>query len=300
MARTDRDAGPARDGALHAVRRLAIATSLSDDVNLDPDAELLLEALSDVGVDGSMCVWDDRAVNWNDFDLTVIRSTWDYTRDREGFLSWAGAIERLLNPFPIIEYSTDKHYLIDLERRSHRVVPSTFCDVGEEPAFPDGAFVVKPTVGAGSIDADKYTSADHGRALEHVAQLHATNRDAMIQPYVASIDDDGERALVFIDGTFSHAMTKGAMLTTPADDRDALFRREQMSVASAEPDAVAFAEAVLGEDFFRGILYGRVDLVKMADGWAIMELELVEPSLFLAYDEDAPRRLAAAIRARLD
>jgi hypothetical protein len=94
-------------------------------------------------------------------------------------------------------------------------------------------------------------------------------------------------------------MTKGAMLTTPADDRDALFRREQMSLATAEPDAVAFAEAVLREELFRGALYGRVDLVKMDEGWAIMELELVEPSLFLAYDEDAPRKLAEAIRARL-
>jgi glutathione synthase/RimK-type ligase-like ATP-grasp enzyme len=171
--------------------------------------------------------------------------------------------------------------------------------VGEDPQFPEGAFVVKPTVGAGSIDADKYSRDDHGRALEHVRGLHASGRDAMIQPYVTSIDDDGERALVFIDGSFSHAMTKGAMLNTAADDRDALFRREQMSVALAEPDAVAFAESVLHDEPFRGLLYGRVDLVKMSEGWAIMELELVEPSLFLAYDERAPRRLAEAIRARL-
>jgi len=246
-----------------------------------------------------MCVWDDRSIAWNDFELTVIRSTWDYTRDRAGFLEWARGIERLLNPYPIIEYSTDKHYLRDLERRSHRVVPSTFCDVGEEPEFPDGAFVVKPTVGAGSIDADRYTRGDLGRARAHVERLHANGRDAMIQPYVASIDDDGERALVFIDGRFSHAMTKGAMLNTVADERDALFRREQMSVATPEPDAVAFAEALLSEELFRGILYGRVDLVKMADGWAVMELELVEPSLFLAYDSAAPRRMAEAISSRL-
>ena len=282
------------------MRRIAIATSLSDDVNLDPDAELLLDALRDVNIEGSMYVWNDRAINWNDFELTVIRSTWDYTHDREGYLAWARAIDRLLNPYPIIEYSTDKHYLSDLERRSHRIVPSTFCDVGERPEFPDGAFVVKPTVGAGSIDADKYTRDDHERALEHVRRLHASGRDAMIQPYVSSIDDDGERALVFIDGTFSHAMTKGAMLNTAADDRDALFRREQMSVATAEPDAVAFAESVLNEEAFRGILYGRVDLVKMSEGWAIMELELVEPSLFLAYDDRAAHRLAEAIRDRLD
>jgi O-ureido-D-serine cyclo-ligase len=279
--------------------RIAIATSTSDDVNLDPDAELLLDALAYVGVEGSMCVWDDWAINWADFELTVIRSTWDYTRDRARYLTWARGIERLLNPYPIIEYSTDKHYLKDLAARSHRIVPSTFCDVGEVPVFPPSDFVVKPTVGAGSIDADKYASDEHERATAHVRRLHTSGRDAMIQPYVSSIDDDGERALVFIDGQFSHAMTKGAMLNTASDDRDALFRREQMSVASAESDAVAFAEAVLAEESFRGILYARVDLVKMAEGWAIMELELVEPSLFLAYDDRAPRQLAEAIRARL-
>jgi glutathione synthase/RimK-type ligase-like ATP-grasp enzyme len=281
------------------VRRIAIATSTSDVVNRDPDAELLLDALTAVGVEGSMCVWDDPTIDWAQYELTVIRSTWDYTRDIERYLSWARGIERLLNPFPIIEYSNDKHYLADLAARSHRIVPSTFCDVGEVPVFPIGRFVVKPTVGAGSIDAEKYASDDHERASAHVRRLHASGRDAMIQPYVSSVDRDGERALVFIDGRFSHAMTKGAMLNTAADDRDVLFRRRQMSVASAETDAVAFAEAVLDEERFLGILYARVDLVRMSAGWAIMELELVEPSLFLAYHEAAPRRLAHAIRERL-
>jgi glutathione synthase/RimK-type ligase-like ATP-grasp enzyme len=172
--------------------------------------------------------------------------------------------------------------------------------VGEDAVFPDGPFVVKPTVGRGAIGAEKYAPGEYERALAHVRQLHASGCDVMIQPYISSIDHDGERAVVFIDGSFSHAMTKAAMLNTPAAARDAAFRRRQMSLAEAEPDAVAFAEAVMSEETFRGILYGRVDLVRMPEGWAIMELELVEPSLFLAYDERAPRRLAEAIRVRLD
>jgi len=281
------------------VRRIAIATALSDEVDFDPDGQTLLDALADVGLEGTMCVWNDRSIDWSDFELTVIRSTWDYTHDRGGFLTWARSVARLLNPYPVIEYSTDKHYLADLAARSHRIVPSTFCDVGAEPVFPEGGFVVKPAVGAGSIDAEKYGPDEHDAALAHVRRLHASGRDAMIQPYVSSIDHDGERALVFIDGDFSHAMTKGAMLNTAADDRDALFRLEQMSLADAEPDAVAFAEAVLNEEPFRELLYARVDLVRVSDGWAVMELELVEPSLFLTYDERAARRLAEAIRARL-
>ena len=281
------------------MRRVAIATTTSDEVDFDPDAQCLLGALSGVGVEGSMCVWNDPSVDWADYELTVIRSTWDYTQDLAGFLNWARGVEHLHNPYPIIEYSSDKHYLGDLAARSHRIVPTTFCDIGAQPVFPDGGFVVKPTVGAGSIDAEKYDSDEHDLAISHVQRLHASGRDAMIQPYVSSIDQDGERALVFIDGEFSHAMTKGAMLNTAADDRDALFRQEQMSFANAESDAVTFAEAVLSEAFFRGILYARADLVRVPEGWAIMELELVEPSLFLTYDDQAPRRLAAAIRSRL-
>jgi glutathione synthase/RimK-type ligase-like ATP-grasp enzyme len=282
------------------VRRVAIATCASDDVNFDPDGQILIGALAEVDVDASMCVWDDDSVVWSDFDLTVIRSTWDYTDDLTAYLGWARGIERILNPVAIIEYSTDKHYLADLARRSHRIVPTTFCDVGAEPTFPDGPFVVKPTVGRGSIDAERFARDDHERAIAHVSRLHASGRDMMIQPYVTSVDRDGERALVFIDGRYSHAMTKAAMLNTAAEERDMSFRRQQMSVAVGEPDAVAFAEAVMDEDTFRGILYGRVDLVRMDDGWAIMELELVEPNLFLAYDDLALRRMAEAIRARLD
>ena len=282
------------------MRRVAIATSLNDDLNFDPDAQLLIDALADAGVRGSMCVWDDPTLDWASFDLTVIRSTWGYWRDLDAFLAWSRGVPRLWNPYPIVEYSTDKHYLADLAKRSIRVVATTFCDVGETPTFPESRFVVKPTVGGGSIDAAKYGPDDVEEATAHVAALHQSGRDAMIQPYVTSIDKDGERALVFIDGVFSHAITKGAMLNTAPDQRDALFRRQQVSKAVAEDDAVTFASALLHDEPFRDTLYARVDLVRTPEGWAVMELEMVEPWLFLAYDDDAPRRLAEAIRARLD
>jgi glutathione synthase/RimK-type ligase-like ATP-grasp enzyme len=171
--------------------------------------------------------------------------------------------------------------------------------VGETPDFPDGGFVVKPTVGAGSIDADKYDAEEHARAATHVARLHASGRDAMIQPYIASIDEVGERGLVFIDGRFSHAIRKNAMLHVDQVDRHSLFRAEQLTLVDAEPDALAFAENLMAEPLFNGLLYGRVDVVKVPEGWAVMELELVEPSLFLSYRSEAASELASAISDRL-
>jgi glutathione synthase/RimK-type ligase-like ATP-grasp enzyme len=283
------------------VRRVAVATSAGDDFDeeIDPDAQLLLHALRDVDIDGQLCVWDDATVTWSDYEMVVIRSTWDYTKDRASYLEWARALPTLFNPYSIIEYSTDKHYLDDLAARGYRIIPTSFCDVGASPDFPDSNFVVKPTVGAGSMDADKYDAGEHDAAAAHVARLHDSGRDAMIQPYVASIDEVGERGLVFIDGEFSHAIRKNAMLHVDQLDRHSLFRLEQLTLADAEPDAVTFATSLMAEPLFDGLLYGRVDLVQLPEGWAVMELELVEPSLFLSYRAEAAAELASAIRARL-
>jgi glutathione synthase/RimK-type ligase-like ATP-grasp enzyme len=279
------------------MNRVAIATCLGSDV--DEDGPFLMDALAEAGVHAELCVWDNPSVDWNSFDLVVIRSTWDYTSRRKEFLAWAKSIKHLANPYAVIEYSTDKHYLADLEHHGLRIIPSHFCDVGKKPRFFDGDFVVKPCVGAGSMDATRYTKDDHAAALEHVKQLHSVGRDALIQPYIESVDSLGERALIFIDGAFSHALTKGAMLNVTQLDRHRLFRVDQMSHAEAEPEAVAYAEHVLTVKGFTHLLYGRVDLVQTPEGWAIMELELVEPSLFLTYNDDAATRIANAVKARL-
>jgi glutathione synthase/RimK-type ligase-like ATP-grasp enzyme len=279
---------------------VSVAIATCRVVDIDPDAPLLLAALAAQGVHGELAAWDDERVDWSSYDLVVIRSTWDYTARRDQFLAWAKALARLENPYPVLEYSSDKHYLADLIARGHRVVPSTFVDVGREAAFPDGDFVVKPCVGAGSMDAERYGAGEHEAALRHVALLHERGRDALVQPYVSSVDEQGERGLVFVDGQFGHAMTKNAMLNTPAPDRHHLFRHEQMSKVDVDPEALRLATDVLADLGFDHLLYARVDLVADDEGWLLMELELVEPSLYLSYDEGTARHLAAAIKRRVD
>lgn len=276
--------------------RVAIATCAGD--NVDVDAPILLAALDRIGVAATLCVWDDPAVQWDDFALVVIRSTWDYAPRRDAFLAWARTLHHVANPYEVLAYSTDKHYLADVSAQGFAVVPTTFCEIGETPTFPSGDFVVKPAIGAGSLDAARYGDADHDRARAHVADLHARGRSVLVQPYVASVDTRGEHALIYIDGTWTHAMGKGPMLNTPADERDALFRREQMTRQDADPDAVALATALLAT-IEADLLYARVDLVWAPSGWQLMELELVEPSLFLTFHPAAGDRLAAAIAARL-
>jgi glutathione synthase/RimK-type ligase-like ATP-grasp enzyme len=275
--------------------RVAIATCRGD--NVDVDSPVLLAALERAGVDAELCIWDDVSVDWESYDLTVLRSTWDYARQRDRFLAWARQRTNLLNRYDIVEYSSDKHYLADLTAKGFNTVPSSFCEVGEIPQFPSGDFVVKPAVGAGSIDAERYRRGAFEAASAHVARLHEAGRSVLIQPYVATVDYFGEHAVIFIDGQYSHAMNKGAMLNTPADDRDALFRREQMQRDVDEPEALAIAEQLLAD--FGDLLYARVDFVAAPSGWQVMELELVEPSLFLTFEPSAADRLAEGIRRRV-
>jgi glutathione synthase/RimK-type ligase-like ATP-grasp enzyme len=278
------------------VSRLAIVTCEGAS---DPDNPVLFRALAAAGLEASLVSWDDPSVHWDGFDLVVVRSTWNYPSRRDDFLAWTRTIPHLLNPADVIEYSSDKHYLTDLESRGLRIIPSHICDVGEEPEFFDVDFVVKPCVGAGSLSVERYRPDETQRARDHVAALHEAGRDVIIQPYINSVDTLGERAIIFVDGAYSHAMTKGPMLNVPASERDFLYRREQMSAAVGERDAIEYANDVLSTLGYSDLLYARVDLVATIQGWLVMELEMIEPALFLTFNEAAGDALAAGILRRL-
>jgi glutathione synthase/RimK-type ligase-like ATP-grasp enzyme len=278
------------------VSRIAVVTCEGAD---DPDNPILFRALGAAHLEATLVTWDDPSVRWDDFDLVVVRSAWDYPMRRDEFLAWTRTVPNLVNPPDVIEYSSDKHYLADLESRGLRIIPSHFCDVGEEPKFFDVDFVVKPCVGAGSLHVERYRPDETERARDHVVALHTAGRDVLIQPYIDSVDTLGERAIIFVDGKYSHAMTKRAMLNVPAAKRDFLYRRQQMSLVEGERDAVEYGTQVLSALGYSSLLYARVDLVATIQGWLVMELEMVEPSLFLTFNEPAADALAAGIIRRL-
>ena len=286
--------------------RVALATShfalpgaaASVTSHLDEDMPVLVAELARLGVEARAEVWDDAEVDWESYDLVVIRSTWGYADRYPDFLAWAHARARLVNPYTVVEYSSDKHYLGDLAARGFPVIETTYCEVGDRPEFPEGDVVVKPAVGAGSIDAERFTADQREGARAHVARLHASGRCAVIQPYVAAIDQEGERGLVFLDGEFSHALVKRAHLRVAAHERDGAFRNRQTLAVTADADAIDVARELLSGRF-ADLTYGRVDLVETSEGWQLMELELVEPALYLSFDEGAAERAARAIARRI-
>ncbi|MEV6524379.1 hypothetical protein AB0M43_20695 [Longispora sp. NPDC051575] len=271
---------------------LATCSAMPD---LDEEEPLVLGPLAELGVRAVPAVWDDPAVDWSAFDLTVLRTTWDYAPRREEFLAWTRAVPRLLNPAATVEANTDKRYLAALDVP---VVPTVFLAPGEAFTAPGGEYVLKPTVSAGSLDTGRYGPADDALAAAHVARLHAAGRTVMLQPYLTAVDDAGETALLYFNGEYSHAIRKGPMLTGPDLGTEGLFKGENIT-----PRVPSGAERALGDALVASLdapLYARVDLIPGPDGSPLLvELELVEPSLFLGHDPGAPARFARAIAARL-
>ncbi|UQX90182.1 hypothetical protein M6D93_09325 [Jatrophihabitans telluris] len=266
----------------------------------------LIAALTERGLEVSVASWSDPTVDWDDFDLTVIRSTWDYTARREDFLSWLRRVPNLHNPASVVVPNTDKRYLAELIAAGLPVVPTTFADPGEPVTFPTvGQFVVKPSVGAGSRGAGRFDASGPGeldRAAAHAAALHAEGRTVLVQPYLSAVDTEGETAQIFIDGTFSHAIRKGRMLAEGAGfaaDAPGLFIEENISArVPGEQERIAADRILAHLAASRPLLYARIDLLPGPDGPLLVEAELTEPSLFFEFAPEAADVMADVIVAR--
>ncbi|OIJ66249.1 ATP-grasp domain-containing protein [Streptomyces mangrovisoli] len=271
--------------------RIALATfDPSPEPHPDRDLPVLVEALRTAGADAVAVPWDDPATDWGAFDLVLIRSTWDYTERPAEFTAWArrvAAVTRLANPADVVRWNTDKRYLGDLAAAGVPTVPTRYLAPGDAADLPDGPeFVVKPATGAGARLAARYRPGlpgERDRAAAHVARMHDAGLVAMVQPYMAGIDAEGERAVQFLGGRLLHASRKRAVLEPGiAYDADKVAH-PGLEVWTPTPRELAVAEAALaavpgGSE----LLYARVDLVTGDDGLPrVMELELVEPNLFL-------------------
>ncbi|MDY7101469.1 MAG: hypothetical protein S0880_09810 [Actinomycetota bacterium] len=282
---------------------IALVTAVSAR-SLDVDLPPLVEALDELGIEGEPVAWDDPAVDWDRFRLAVIRSTWDYARDPAGFLAWltdAADATEVLNPPAMVRWNLDKRYLAELATDGVAAVPTVFVDDRAQLTFPPVDFVVKPAISAGSIDSARYTPSEEAAATAHAERLLAQQRVVMVQPYVTGIDEGGETDLVYVDGTFSHALRKDAILGSEPVIVDGLYAAETITVVepSAAQRALADATVAAVTERFTTPLYARVDLVPGGDGSPlVMEIELIEPSLFHQQAPGSATTLAEAIAAR--
>jgi O-ureido-D-serine cyclo-ligase len=276
--------------------------------NLDYDQAPLERALREAGAEVHIADWDDAAVDWQAFEVAVLRSTWDYTTRLDEFRAWlarASAHTRLVNSEPVVRWNIDKHYPQDLARAGAPIIPSRFVEPGQDARVgvammltmtSAAEIVVKPAVGAGSKDAQRHARSNEQALRDHVQRLIDAGRSAMLQPYLASVDERGESALLFYKGQFSHAIRKGPMLRPGAEQEAGLFVKEDITPRVPTDDELRTAERVLAAVPYGTPLYARVDLLANDDGTpTLLELELTEPSMFFAHAPGSAARFAAAI-----
>jgi O-ureido-D-serine cyclo-ligase len=280
--------------------------------DLDEDLAPLHEALLAAGATVTIAEWDDAALDWSRFDLALLRSTWDYAERLPEFIAWAARVAAqtlLLNPLDVLRWNTDKHYLADLARAGVAIVPSTFVEPGASArtaldaflaATACAEFVIKPSVGAGSRDAQRHDRDRVDAALAHLERLLHADRSALLQPYLERVDEHGETALLYFDGQFSHAIRKGPLLRRGDGPTAGLFAAEAITARTPDAAERTLATTTLAAiPFAQPLLYARVDLIHDADGSPrLLELELAEPSLFFAHAEGSAERFAQAVLAR--
>ena len=273
----------------------------------ETDDRPLHDALHNLGVEVVLPVWDDPSIDWEGFDACLIRTTWDYQEKHEAYLEWIDRVDaatRLFNPASIVRWNTHKSYLRDLEARGVPVLPTVWCPRGETVNVGDvlaeqawDAGFLKPAVGATARETLRFNRSPEAlaEAQAHVDRMTAAE-DMLLQPYQDTVETAGEFSAIFIDGVFTHDVRKTPV---PGDYRvqdDFGGHDEPADLSADEIDrARAFVDAVEGD-----VLYARADFLRDASGaLRLIEMELVEPSLFFRHGPAAAERLAKGLLRRL-
>jgi hypothetical protein len=271
--------------------------------DLTADDRLLLDELRRRGADARAVVWDDPAVSWTTFDSVMIRSCWDYHLQPGQFLAWMSALEEagvsLWNPASLVRWNHHKRYLLDLERSGVPIVPTVVLERGarisiaallEERGWTEA--VIKPALSASAYRTSRVSLESAGPAQEAVDALLADG-DVLVQRFMPEIGSLGEWSLIFLADAFSHGLLK-----RPASgDFRVQIEWGGSEVRQDPPPGILEQAQALARRIPQPWLYARLDGLDLAGVFTVMELELIEPVLFLSEEPLAPARLAEALSA---
>jgi glutathione synthase/RimK-type ligase-like ATP-grasp enzyme len=285
---------------LNSAARIALVT-YEELPELNADDRLAASALEDLGLRPHAVRWDAAGVDWRSYDAIVLRSTWDYHHRFAEFHAWIDRLEasgaRLWNPPAMLRWNTSKEYLARMTHPVLRPPPTVILERGSDvdlrallEAHRWHEAVMKPAISADGFSTERTA---HDRAPEDQAALDAmlARGDVMIQPLVPEIRTAGEISLMFFGGVFSHAVNK-----RPQAGEFRVQERLGGRIARTDPPPAVLEHARdLLESWAPGSLYARVDVVIAAGNPILMEVELVEPSLYLEHDPASAGRFAQAI-----
>jgi glutathione synthase/RimK-type ligase-like ATP-grasp enzyme len=283
--------------------KIAYVVGNEDLTDPDPDLDIpfAIKAAEQLEIDLVFANWNDKSIAWESFDAAVIRSAWDYVPVRDEFLEFAKNVEtktKLFNSYEVMKWNTNKTYLSILENKGVPIIPTKFANNLDEalPAIKwafekSSAVAIKPTVGAGARLAGKALTEDE--AIEYVKRILEAKRTVIIQPYISSVDDEGEKAIIVINGEVSHAAKKVPALTKGGHGDAA----GQLEITTEMKDIVKTISSAVSE--WNDLLFARVDVVRMGEKLVLMELELTEPWLFMQFRPEAGVDLFKALKHRI-
>lgn len=268
---------------------------------LSNDDRLAVPELTRLGAVVEAAMWDDPGVRWASYDRVVIRSCWDYHLHPGAFLDWLARLEgdgvSLWNPAPVIRANVDKGYLVDLAAAGIPVVPTVRLEPGERVDLAkvlaergwDEA-VVKPSISASAFRTRRVRREEAAAAQADLEEMLKAS-GALVQRFLPEIQTRGEWSFIFLGGEYSHAVLKRPKT---GDFRVQEELGGSSVLESPVPALVEQARAVTAT-IPTPWLYARVDGVEIDGVFTLMELELIEPMLFLGWDPQAPARFAEAI-----
>lgn len=295
---------------------IALVTD-AESINNDFDMPLLIKACEQLDIKTDIVRWDDLSINWSKYSLVILRSPWSYVDRLNDFIKWCKDVDKkttLLNPLQVISWGLNKKYLLDLKAKGVGIVTTSLIDRKEKNVtfcvssfiknnIMDHKIVIKPSIGAYSRGVKIFSKNEQEEIVSYINELHSSGNDALMQPYLTSINSHGETDLVYFDGNYSHSIRKNALLQPDGSVCEPLQEHRKARNASMAELQVAELALKAVTDLFSlemSLLYARVDLVLDDSGKpVILEMEISEPSLNLPFAEGSALRLAEAIRKRL-
>ncbi|WP_299825044.1 hypothetical protein [uncultured Pontibacter sp.] len=271
----------------------------------DEENDALFDYLTQKGLAVSYQIWDDPQVDWSKFDLIILKSPWDYFDKIDAFYTWLAKLEqlncRVLNPVATVRWNADKRYLKDVQDKGMKIVPTIWLEKGSK-FTPAEAFtalgaekiIVKPSVSGGAKNTFALNPTDAEAKTQSINEL-LQEEAFLVQPFVEEIKTKGEWSFLFFNGAYSHTVLK---TVKPGDFRVQHFFGG--TIHTPEPPAALLETAHnIVDGFAQGCLYARVDGVEINGELYLMELELIEPFLFMATSEGAFERYYQAVMEHL-
>jgi glutathione synthase/RimK-type ligase-like ATP-grasp enzyme len=263
----------------------------------DEDTDVLTY-LQNKGLHIEKVVWDDPNIQWSEYKAIILKAPWDYHEKYTQFISWLDQLQNegipVWNEVDTVKWNSDKYYLADIAQKGLPVIPTRYIHQLEEvkESWFEGSdkWVIKPCISAGAKNTILFNVSQWTEIATNL-ESWLQEEPYMLQPYVKEIQN-GEWSLLFFGGKYSHSLLK-----TPkdADFRVQHYLGGKVDYQTASSDLIQQAQRYI-DAFASNTLYARVDGVLINGVFHLMELELIEPYLFINGEES---RLEAYYQAVL-